>query len=67
MAIVAKENLCAGCVHAVINGVACDWPAQFCPQAERLNRKRSRPSAYALNKIGMLDAQGEFDVIRSNN
>ena len=67
MAIAAKENLCGGCVHAVLNGVACDWPAQFCPQAELLNGKRAKPSLYTLKTLTLRATQGEFDVIRSNN
>lgn len=67
MAIAVKENLCAGCVHAVLNGVACNWPTRCCPKSELLNGKRTQPSAYALHNLAMLATQGEFDVIRSNN
>ena len=67
MAIAAKANPCAGCSHAVLHGVACDWSLQYCPRADVLKGERKNPSAYMLHNLSMLAARNEFDAIRSNN
>jgi hypothetical protein len=63
----SKENPCDGCTHLLISGVACDWRPGECPfimasqSAHYFKSESHTPCAIPL------PAQGEFDVIRSNN